>query len=518
MVQVAFAGNDDYNALDATPLQTVMARGGAFTLPWNPYKEGIEYRAGDAGAIGEAEIGETGATVEYEVVDDGDTGCIFGIDGVTLTFTSHGICTLRATGERDYYEDWVAERILRVRPGAVGITAGAFSGSDILKVGGAAVAPTGTGNPIPSSAEVFWELVRGEKDCVLENPQTGSVSARVVPISDPPPVCSLQLVARKEGFDTYRSEPVTIPLAKGDMGDLTPPVYTEGLNSYLAIGASLDMLAAPTEENGLVLAVEEFAAAGFESDGTTSAANVCTVDDTGQVTAGSGATAGYKCVVTVTVSAVGYENGTAPVTLTVVAGELSFATDPVLSYTEELKIGVATGLVAVTTGLAGTDDNTVTVAWDYRVAGRDADGNSKDDVCEVEASSGIPLRATVTLAAASGGGGRVRCPCCRYGHRLCGCGGRPGGTDGCGRGFGVCFRHQSELFRSDVAHGGGASFQLFPTPRRTTTVWRCLGALGEWRGWMVRLSKADVCSVDENGQGGELVPPPERGTSAKFMP
>ena len=48
--------------------------------------------------------------------------------------------------------------------------------------------------------------------------------------------------------------------------------------------------------------------------GRTAASDVCTVDATSaQVSAGSGAVVGYKCVITATLSATGYEDGTAPV-------------------------------------------------------------------------------------------------------------------------------------------------------------------------------------------------------------
>ena len=177
-------------------------------------------------------------------------------------------------------------------------------------------------------------------------------------ISDPPQECSVQLVARAAGYDTYRSEPISIPLAKGEIVDdedaLLPPVYGEGISQNLESGGTLDMVKAPiTNGQSIELSVVGFAAAGFESDGSTAASDVCTVDATsGQVTAGSGAVVGYKCVITATVSATGYEDGTVLRTLTIVAGGLSFATAPTLAYTGELKFGVTTALAADTSGLA----------------------------------------------------------------------------------------------------------------------------------------------------------------------
>ena len=387
-VQVEFAGNDDYNALDVTPLQTVTVGGRSFTLPWNPYKDGVEYRVGSTGAIGEAEVGDTGATVKYEVVDEGETGCSLQSDGVTLSFTSHGICTVRARGRRVYYDDWVAERILRVRPAAIAVTPGAFPRGTILKVGGSRVAPVGIGTPTPSDAVLSWELVRGERDCVLENPQTGAVSARVAEIDETdPPVCSLKLVARKEGFDTYRSEPVTISLAKGDMGTLLQAVFSRSLNRVLP-GGFLDMQVLPQEVNGLAVTVTGFSATGYESDGNTVASDVCTVDNnTGRVTVDSGARAGYKCVVTVTVSATGYADKNVSTTIEIVGGELSFATTPTLSYTGELKIGMQTPLIPDVSGLPATDDRSVSVGWDFVGEARDANGNPKSGVCGVDTIS-----------------------------------------------------------------------------------------------------------------------------------
>ena len=289
---------------------------------------------------------------------------------ITLSFTSHGICTLRATARARYYDDWVAERVLRVRPGTIAITVGAFAANTSLAVGADAVAPTGTGTPTPSSATVSWELVRGERDCTLENASTGAVKAVAMDISDPPQECSVQLVARASGYDTYRSEPVSIPLGLGEMGALTPPVYGEGLRALLAVGGTTDMLAPPVEENGLEVTVTGFSAAEFEGDGSTAASDVCTVDATsGRVTAGSSTAVGYQCQVTVTVSATGYEDKTARTTLIIVSGPLSFTTDPVLAYTGELKFGATTALAAGTSGLPAADDGGNSIVWFYEGEG-----------------------------------------------------------------------------------------------------------------------------------------------------
>ena len=244
-VQVAFAGDNQYGPLAATDLQTLPVGGRTLSLTWNPYKDGASYRTGGEAMIGVVNVGETAAEVVYEVVDAGDTGCAFkgtsGDDAITLAFTGHGICTLRATATATYYNDWVAERILRVRPGAITIAAGAFASNTSLKVGADAVAPTGTGTPTPSSATLSWQLVRGERDCTLENASTGAVKAVAMDISDPPQECSVQLVARADGYDTYRSGPISIPLALGEMGALTAPVYGEGVSPNLAVGGTLDM-------------------------------------------------------------------------------------------------------------------------------------------------------------------------------------------------------------------------------------------------------------------------------------
>ena len=387
-VQVAFAGDNQYGPLAVTDLQTLPVGGRTLSLTWNPYKEGVEYRADGEGMIGVVDVGESAAAVVYEVVDAGETGCFFkGSSGdarLTLSFTSHGICTLRATARARYYDDWVAERILRIRPGTIAITVGAFAANTSLKVGADAAAPTGTGTPTPSSATVSWELVRGERDCTLENAQTGAVKAVAMDISAPPQECSVQLVARASGYDTYRSEPVSIPLGLGEMGALTQPDYNQLYSNVLPLGGTVDMVSAPTEANGLEVVVTGFAASGFESDGLTAASDVCTVDATsGRVTAGSSAVIGYKCEVTATMSATGYQDKTVSVTLTMITGGLSFATAPTLAYTGELKFGGTTELAADTSGLPAANDNTNAVAWIYRVEGS----------CEVDNAGQVSITA-----------------------------------------------------------------------------------------------------------------------------
>ena len=391
-IQVAFDGDSNYDALDVTDLQTIAVGGKDSLFTWNPYREGVEYRVGVESMIGEVNVENTGATVSYEVVNAGDTGCAFkgtsGDGALTLSFDSHGICVVRATVSRSHYNDWSGDRILRVRPGAIAVSTGDFKDDDVLTVGEKILmAPTGTSAPVPSDAILFWELIRGERDCILMNPQTGAVRAEVVTIDpDNPPECSLQLVAYKEGYDLYRSEVVSIPLKRGIMGALTPPVYGAG-DAHLPPRGHLDMTRVPEEVHGLVVTVNKFEVNGFQSDGTVPANDVCMVDSNGRITVGSGASVGNKCVVRTTMSAVGYEDKDVSLTLTVAKGELSFTPKPILSYTGDLKIGVGTPLFA--TGLVQEEDNSVSFVWDYRAEGWDAYGNSKLGVCNVKGAEDI---------------------------------------------------------------------------------------------------------------------------------
>ena len=280
---------------------------------------------------------------------------------------------MRATVTLAEYEDLVLERSIRIRPGKITVTINDFNSSDKIKVGSTTAKKPVAYAGLTSGAEASWRLLRGEKDCVLANPADGSVIARAVSFADGTPECSIQLVARKEGHETFRSGPVSIPLEEGDLGTITPPVYGTGTGNSLPLkilmgevddgeGSTtegrtgqeghLDMSMTPREGNHLPIHISAIEVEGYESNGTTVKADVCTIDDDntsetfGRVSVSDAAENGDKCKVLTKVVAVGYGEESIPeVVLTVVSGELEFGTElnpvPVFAFMGDLKVGAS---------------------------------------------------------------------------------------------------------------------------------------------------------------------------------
>ena len=319
----------------------------------------------------------SGADVEYSVVNAGDPDCSFGSGSAaakkTLSATSYGVCVLRATVTLAQYEELVLERSIRIRPGKIAVTVNDFTSSDRLKVGITTAKKPQAYAGLTDGAEASWRLVRGEKDCILANPADGSVLARAVSFEDGTPDCSIQLVARKQGHETFKSAPVSIPLEEGDLGTVTPPVYGTGTGNSLPLKilmgevdngqgdggtieervgqeGHLDMSRTPREGNHVPIHISAIEVEGYESNGTTAKADVCTIDDDntsetfGRVSVSDEAENGDKCKVLTKVVAVGYgEESTLDVMLTVVSGELEFGTElnpvPVFAFMGDLKVG-----------------------------------------------------------------------------------------------------------------------------------------------------------------------------------
>ena len=300
-----------------------------------------------------------------------------------------------ATATVEHYHDWSAERILRVRPGAISVDAGVFSGGVKLKVGGASQTPSAYANANPNDAEIFWQLVRGEHDCTLVDGQNGEVTARAVPI-DPnsPPVCSLQLVAQKSGYDTFVSAPVEVPLQLGDLGAVTAPVFGYGTGNILPKEGHLDISSMPAEQNGLPIVISAIEAEGYQSNGTTAKSGVCSIEEeSGRVMAGDAAADGDKCKINTTVEAIGYASKAAlEVVLTVASTSVEFDAGVTMEFVGDLKVGALTD-PSVAPG--ATDDNSGThylnlsalpttynsqsITWHYRGQGCQVVVNQQDN-------------------------------------------------------------------------------------------------------------------------------------------
>ena len=411
-IEVQAAGVDpNYAASEWVEIATIAVEEGNLNgvITWNPqnrerWTEELELAAVD--------VGTTSAVVMYDIDDAGETGCTFagnsGTAARTLRFTGPGICRVSARATANDYAPWIQEHSVQVEPATITITVGAgFSSGDKLKVG--VTTPKTPGNPttVPADAEISWQLFRGERDCVLVDSRTGSVRARTVAIDQSnPPECSLVVVASKDKYATETSQSVSIELEKGEIGTLSAPEFGVGdavLSTLLVGTGSASLIAPPVEDHDLPLAVEGFEVNGTDSSDTNKD-DVCAVDndpdsdDFGEVSVGSAAIVGDKCVVTVTVGSVGYNNKAAPAVTLTVGEQMSFDTPPVLVYVGELTIGETSAYLdpdTTGTNLPGTNDDSVSVEWHFRTL--------NEDICVVEGfGDSNPGRVTLGAQAMSG--------------------------------------------------------------------------------------------------------------------
>ena len=370
VVEIQAGAVTDYAQSEWMELVALTVGEGTLDIDWTPQAEG---RFGAQLVLTAVTDNTGGATVEYAVTDAGDTGCALG-DPRTLSFTAPGLCRVTATATKEHYNDWEYEHAIRVRPGLITVTLGSFNSSDTLEVGGANKAPSAYSSLTPSDAEASWQLVRGEDDCTLVDGSDGTVGA--LPrafVDDESPECSIQVVASKENYALFKSAPVSIRLEKGVLGILTAPVYGFG-STRLSVGGFLEMTTPPTENGGVPLTFT-FEVAGEDSGGIAKE-DVCTVDSSGRISAGAQAQAGDICTVTTTVSSLGYHGATTRTVTLALRGTATFATDPIFSYSDNLKIGETTALSVDATGL---DDLGGTVTWTFHTSG---------GVCTVVAADG----------------------------------------------------------------------------------------------------------------------------------
>ena len=268
------------------------------------------------------------------------------------------------------------------------MTPGEFTAGETLQVGDSdPKIPAAHSGLSPSDATAVWQLVRGEKDCELVSATTGAVRARAVSFENGAPSCSVQVVAKKQGYETVKSSPVSIPLSEGTIGDVAIR-YGTGATNFLRLEGSADMTPPPIKENGLDVAITGITFEGTDTDDVAKE-NVCEVDtQTGRATALEEAVAGDKCVVTFTLAALGYADKTKVVTLPLVSEELVFEnTPPTLSYSGNLQIGVDTPLAATATR-PPNDESSTPVTWKYLAEGNCLVSNSGDLTLSGDAAAG----------------------------------------------------------------------------------------------------------------------------------
>ena len=331
-------------------------------LTWNPERD---VRFGSELILAAVDVGSTGAVVTYTIEDARESGCAFkgnsGADARTLVFADFGSCIVKASATAANYKSWEQSHFVRTLRGQIVFSGGSagFASNASLTVGNAtAVVPTAfTLNP--SDADVSWELARGERDCVMTNSATGAVVALASAYDGQDnPLCSVRMVAEKEGYGTWRSEVKTVALAKGALGTISNPGF--GSNGQLqsgiplSQGRSVEMMVPPALD-GAHLRIVSVAVAGEESDGTAKA-DVCEidehedsetfghirvkyaqvqmddgngntipkVDDNGNPVYETVAIKGDVCAVSVTVDALGYAEKAATVKLPITGGSFGF--------------------------------------------------------------------------------------------------------------------------------------------------------------------------------------------------
>ena len=462
-VQLRAGAVQGYALTPWTDVATVAVdRDGLLDIVWSPQERG---RFGEESELPAPTDNSGGAVFAYAVADAGETGCSWkgssGADERTLLFDAPGVCRVRLTGTKEHYEDWEWEHNILVRPGLITLTDTSDFGNPV-KVGGQRRRPTGHSGLNPASADASWQLVRGEDDCEITDHNLGWV--RALPeafIDDENPMCSIQVVARKENYALFKSEPVDNRILKGDLGTLTAPVYGFG-STHLSVGGHAEMTSPPTESGGLPVTFA-FEVAGADSGGTAKD-GVCEVDASGRVSAGAEAQGDDTCTVTATVSSLGYNDKSAAAVVLTLKGAAAFASEPTFSYSGNLKMGDSAALAVDATGL-DTQDGAVT--WTFHVTGPctvvaadgqlslGADANA-GDVCLVSATGASAGNADYITET-------VRVPVDK---------GELDFTNG----------------GSNLANYMGKNLRLegsvnpaVPATAPTTTRWRLCGAVGVWR-------------------------------------
>ena len=428
VVQARAAAVTNYNASEWVDIAAIeVGEGMLDSLTWNVSVSG---RLGAELVLPAVNVGSTGAAVVYSIKDAGDTGCAFkgtsGADARTLVFASWGLCRVTATASKANYGDWVRDEYVRVRPGEITLgTMGAYANNAKIQVGGASLTPaTNFSGFTPSDVTASWQLARGERDCELVDAAAGKIRALQVAIEDAtnPPVCSLQVVAGKHGHENFKSEIVSVPLQRGTIAGATVK-YGHGINAILPVGGNVD-IASVSGADGLSVAISDIAVQGVRSGAN--AEGICEVDNDatspnyGRVSAvlapppaeeeeeeeqpaeddGQGqqqenadaaamaAVKGDVCKVTITVSAVGYEDKVLDAIDLAVSGDLTVPADAALAYAASLKIGDSAALEVDSTSNLPADDgdqnSPISITWKYLAEGKDG----KDGVCSVDEADG----------------------------------------------------------------------------------------------------------------------------------
>ena len=249
-------------------------------------------------------------TVEY----NSTTLTICQVNGSTGTVTAlrNGSCRIQArwSGNGNYNaSNWANIQTIAISKGTITISdAGSFSGS--LAVGGDALTPSAP-NIAPTTVNISYALKANEADCTLVTPTTGEVRAANVVVTPGTTACTIVLTANLVGYNSATAE-ISVNLLKDALTFSSPP--SDGGNA-LTVGGQLKLANIPTKDDNTVAVTWSFAAAGTRNGSTQS--GVCSVNNTGMVTAGSSAQVGDICQITSTASATGYNSVALTLSLTV---------------------------------------------------------------------------------------------------------------------------------------------------------------------------------------------------------
>ena len=391
--------NSNYNASSWMEVATVVIEAGTLSgISWIP--------AHERGVVGEdleldaLDVSGAGISLDvtYMVKDAGRTDCTFkgnsGANARTLIFENVGVCRVVARASHAHFQAWEQEHSIQVVPGSIDFTLTNFPNGVRLKVGvGAGTfqnpAPISSSTLSPSDAQISWQLVRGERDCVMMNSEIGLVRARAVPVVNGRTKCSLMAVAKKKGYRTVKKGPVEILLEKGDLGMITSPDY--GSYNELPIGGRANLVHPAREINHAELNLSYTVRGTNSSDQLKQ--GVCSVDADGNVIAGSSGALNDKCIVSTTVTAVGYNDLNSPIVVTLrLKGNLVFEALPAPMWDGILVVGKNTPLNQTVTSFPGSDGSNpaVNVNWRYRVTELRSNGASPTagDVCAIASSTG----------------------------------------------------------------------------------------------------------------------------------
>ena len=249
-------------------------------------------------------------TVEY----NSRTLAVCEVDSATGTVTAlrNGNCRIQArwSGNGNYDpSSWANMQTISVSKGTINISdSGSFSGN--LAVGGDTLTPT-VPTITPTAVNFSYALASGETDCTLVTSTTGEVRAASVTVVPGTTACTIVLTASLTGYNTSKVE-ISVNLLKDPLTFSTPP--SDGGNA-LTVGGQLQLTDIPTKDDNTVVVTWSFAAAGTRNGSTQS--GVCSISNTGMVTAGSSAQVGDICQITSTASAPGYNSVALTLSLTV---------------------------------------------------------------------------------------------------------------------------------------------------------------------------------------------------------